>query len=202
VPILLPALVAIPLKVDIVSLWAMGAMTLLPVVLLSSPLVALSRRAATLLLALAVAFPILMVLAAPVIAIVIHREGVSNNATHYRLVAAAVDKAWRETTDAPLRLVGSQTNLVNGTVFYLPSRPSTLDIMGPQATPWADEARVAREGVALVCPALDQPCVRMLEARAARAPAAKRSEVELSRTHLGVADAPTRYVIGIVPPQR
>jgi 4-amino-4-deoxy-L-arabinose transferase-like glycosyltransferase len=202
VPILLPALVAVALKVDIVSLWAMGAMTLLPVVLLSSPLVTLSRRAATLLLTLAVAFPIVMVVAAPFIAVAIHREGVPNNATHYRLVAAAVDKAWRETTAAPLRLVGSQTNLVNGVIFYLPSRPSTLDIMGPQATPWADEARVTREGIALACPALDQPCMRMLDARAARAPAAKRSEVTVSRTHLGVADAPVRYVIVIVPPQR
>ena len=200
-PILLPTLAALALKAGIVSLWAMGAMTLLPVVLLSSPLVTLPRRAAVLLLALALAFPVAMTLAAPVIAIVIHREGVPNNAAHYRLVAAAIEKAWRAATDKPLRLVGSQTNLVNGVVFYLASQPSTLDIMGPQVTPWADEARVTREGIALVCAEADPFCMQMLNARAARVPAARRSVVEISRSYLGVADAPVRYVIVIVPPQ-
>ena len=42
-PLLLPALAAMLAKVEIVSLWAMSAMTLLPVVLLSSPLVTVTR---------------------------------------------------------------------------------------------------------------------------------------------------------------
>jgi 4-amino-4-deoxy-L-arabinose transferase-like glycosyltransferase len=41
-PLILPALATVLMKVEIVSLWAMSAMTLLPVVLLSSPLVALA----------------------------------------------------------------------------------------------------------------------------------------------------------------
>ena len=49
-PLLLPALAAVLAKVEIVSLWQMGAMTLLPVVLLASPLVAVSRAAAVRLL--------------------------------------------------------------------------------------------------------------------------------------------------------
>ena len=73
-------------------------MTLLPVVLLSSPLVAVSRRALTWLLAAAIAFPVLMVLAAPFIAVWIHREGVPNYATHYRLLAQAIDRTWRAET--------------------------------------------------------------------------------------------------------
>ena len=95
-------------------------MTLLPVVLLSSPLVTVARRAAVWLLAAAIVFPVLMVLAAPFIAIWIHREGVPNYATHYRLLAPAVDKTWRETTKQPLRFLGSYTNIINGVSFYLP----------------------------------------------------------------------------------
>jgi hypothetical protein len=197
-PILLPVLAAIALKVEIVSLWAMGAMTLLPVVLLSSPRVTLSRRAATAVLALAVMFPVVMTLAAPWIAVAIHRAGVPNNATHYRLVARAIERAWRETTDAPLRLVGSQTNLVNGVVFYLGDRPSTLDIMTPQVTPWADPARVAREGIAYVCAADDFAC---MQAVANRAASARRFDVQISRTYFGVGDASVHYVIAIVPPR-
>ena len=46
-PLILPWFAALAFKVDIVSLWAMCAMTLLGVVLLSSPLVRVSRRATT-----------------------------------------------------------------------------------------------------------------------------------------------------------
>ncbi len=60
-PLLLPALATALMKVEIVSLWAMSAMTLLPVVLLSSPLVTVPRRAAVWLLAAAIVFPVLMV---------------------------------------------------------------------------------------------------------------------------------------------
>src|SRR5260370_20049295 len=112
----------------------MCAMTLLAVVLLSSPLVGVSRRAALWLLGFAIVFPLLMVAASPVIAIVIHREGVPNYATHYRLLAAAVDRAWRETTGKPMRYFGSYTNVLNGVSFYLKDRPSTLELAEPLPT--------------------------------------------------------------------
>ena len=196
-PLLLPALAAVVAQVEIVSLWQMGAMTLLPIVLLASPLVTVARAAAVRLLAFALAFPPLMVLAAPVIAIVIHREGVPNYATHYRLVADAVDRFWRATTDKPLRFVGSYTNLVNGVSFYLPSRPATLEINEPAVTPWADPESVARAGIALVCPEPETACMEKLNARGRGLP---RHAVTLSRRHFGVADTPVRYVIIIVPP--
>src|SRR5260370_40041845 len=97
----------------------MCAMTLLAVVLLSSPLVRVSRRATLWLLGLGIVFPLLMALASPVIAIVIHREGVPNYATHYRLLAAAVDRAWRQTTGKPMRYFGSDTNVLNAVSFHL-----------------------------------------------------------------------------------
>jgi 4-amino-4-deoxy-L-arabinose transferase-like glycosyltransferase len=197
-PLILPALATVLMKVEIVSLWAMSAMTLLPVVLLSSPLVALPRRATVWLLAAAIVFPLLMVAASPFIAVWIHREGVPNYATHYRLLAEAIDKTWRETTNAPLRYVGSYTNIVNGVVFYLPGRVSTLDIVGPSATPWADEASVARAGIALVCPEAEAICMHFLNARAGNLP---RHAVTLSRKHWGVGDKPMRYVIVVVPPK-
>jgi 4-amino-4-deoxy-L-arabinose transferase-like glycosyltransferase len=197
-PLILPALATVLMKVEIVSLWAMSAMTLLPVVLLSSPLVALPRRATVWLLAAAIVFPLLMVAASPFIAVWIHREGVPNYATHYRLLAEAIDKTWRETTNAPLRYVGSYTNIVNGVVFYLPGRVSTLDIVGPSATPWADEASVARAGIALVCPEAEAICMHFLNQRAGSLP---RRAVMLSRRHWGVGDKPMRYVIVVVPPK-
>jgi len=164
--------------------------------------VRVSRAAAVRLLALALAFPLAMTLASPLIAIVIHRQGVTHYATHYRLVAQAVERAWRASTDQPLRLVGSYTNLVNGMAFYFAERPSTFEIETPHHTPWADAARIAREGIALACPAAEARCLRPMAALAARAPSARRSEVEIARSHLGVADTPVRYVIVVIPPER
>jgi hypothetical protein len=196
-PLVLPALAAMLFKVEIVSLWAMCAMTLLPVVLLSSPLLTVTRRAATWLLAAAIVFPVLMVLAAPFIAVWIHREGVPNYATHYRLLAQAIDRIWHANVNAPLRFIGSYTNIINGVSFYLPDKPSTLDIVDPPSTPWSDAASVARSGIALVCPEPEALCMHFLNQRAGDLP---RHAVTLSRRHWGEPDKPVRYIIVVVPP--
>ena len=210
-PILLPALAAVVARSDITPLWTICAMTLVPVVLLSSPLLVVRRAIAVRVLALAIVFPLLMTAVSPVIAIVIHRNGVSNDATHYRLLAGAMDKAWRETSDRPLRLIGSNTNLVNGVVSYFPSRPSAYEMMDPVLTPWIDEARLAREGIAMACRADDPACKRST-ARPPASPAAGSGRVPadrrctsrrftLSRTYFGTADPAVRYRIVTVPPK-
>jgi len=197
-PLLLPAFAAMLFRVEIVSLWAMCAMTLLPVVLLASPLVTVTRQATTWLLAAAIVFPVLMVLAAPFIAVWIHREGVPNYATHYRLLAQAIDRIWHANVNARLRFVGSYTNIINGVSFYLPDKPATLDIVDPPSTPWSDEASVARAGVALVCPEPEAVCMHFLNQRAGNLP---RHAVTLSRRHWGVPDKPVRYIIVVVGPR-
>jgi len=198
-PLILPAFAAMFAKVEIVSLWAMSAMTLLPIVLLSSPLVTAPRRATEWLLAAAVVFPMLVVIASPFIAIWIHREGVPNYATHYRLLAQAIDKTWHGSVNAPLRFIGSYTNIVNGVSFYSADKPSTLDIVDPPSTPWSDETSVKRAGIALVCPEPEPVCMHFLNQRAGDLP---RHAVTLSRKHWGVADRPVRYIIVVVPPAK
>ena len=200
-PLLLPALMAVAAAEKVVSLWAIASMTLLPVVLLSSPGIVIPRVAAIRILAMAVAFPALAVLAAPVVAVVTHFKGVSNYGTQYRLVAEAAGKVWRETTDRPLRLVGSYDNVLNGTVFYFPDRPSTFEIVNPPLTPWTDEARIARDGILLYCPVVENLCMAALNKRAADAPQGRRVEAEISRVFLGIPGPITRYAIVAVPPQ-
>jgi hypothetical protein len=199
-PLLIATVAALLARSEIVSLWSMPALSLLPVVLLSSPLATVPRLDLMRLLALALALPLVALALSPLIATVIHRSGVPNHASQYRLVAAAIERAWRATTDRPLRLVGSYTNLVNGAAFYLADRPSTYDVIGPNVTPWADDARIAREGIALVCPVDDEHCSREADALAARHRAGQRTEVEISRRYLGMSDRPIRYRIITVPP--
>ena len=90
-------LTGILLQVKVGALWTMSGMTLLPVVLLSSPRLTVSRPAAIRLLALAVVFPLLMVAVSPEVATVIHRLGVPHYASHYGLSPDC--RAWRAHTN-------------------------------------------------------------------------------------------------------
>ena len=199
-PLILAAATAIATRAQLDPLWSMSAMTLLPVVLLSSPLVAVKRAAAVGVLALATVFPLVMVAASPVIAFVIHRQGVPNYASHYQLIAQAVEQAWRAQTDQPLRIVGGNRPVVDGSNFYFTGEPATFVLTEPARTPWVDRARIEREGIAIVCPAVETSCVQEMDAYAERY-GAKIEEVTIARRYFGTADTPTQYRIAIIPPR-
>jgi len=199
-PVLLAALGSILIRMKIGALWTMSGMTLLPVALLSSPLVGVRRAAALRVLAFSLAYPLVMVAASPLIAMVIHREGLPNYATHYQLIARAVERAWSERSNAPLRIVGSYAVIVNGIVFYFENRPSTLDIMSPAQTPWVDDERIRREGIVIVCPVPEDYCVEAMNGYAARYPSATIEDVSLARRFFGTPDKPVQYRILTIPP--
>jgi hypothetical protein len=199
-PLLLAALVAVAARADLDPLWSMSAMTLLPVVLLSSPLLKVNRTAAVNILALAIVLPLLMLAASPVIALIIHRQGVPNYASHYRLIAQAVEQAWRTQSDKPLRIVGGNRPVVDGSNFYFAERPATFMINEPPRTPWVDRARIEREGIAIVCPRVEPGCLNELSGYAARY-GGKVEDVILARRFFGTSDTPIDYRIAIIPPR-
>ena len=197
--LLVPVLMALALRTRLATLWTLPMWPMLPALLLSARGLQTTRNAAAGALAAACAFPLIAILLSPAIAYFIHRDGVPNHATHYRQIAAAVEQAWRDATPAPLRLFGSDTTIANGAGFYLRGKPLRIDIGGPQDTPWADDARIAREGIALACGTDDAICMYFLARYAGDA--ARRTGVTLSRSYFGVADTPARYTIAIVPPK-
>jgi Dolichyl-phosphate-mannose-protein mannosyltransferase len=199
---LAPILLALALRTRLATLWTLPMWSMLPALLLSSRHVQATRDAVAGVLIAACAIPLIAVLLSPLIAYVINREGVPNHAAHYRLIAAAVEKAWKETTSAPLRLFGSDTNIGNGSGFYLQRRPLRIDIVGSKDTPWADDVRVASDGIALVCAAQELACMQGLVQYSAGAAGMRRSDVTISRTEYGVGGMAERYVIAIVPPRR
>jgi 4-amino-4-deoxy-L-arabinose transferase-like glycosyltransferase len=198
-PFLFAVLTAVLLQVEIEPLWAISAMTLFPVVLLSSPLVIIPRPAALQLLALAVVFPLIMVAVSPLIAIGVHAAGVPNFESDYRLVARAVERAWRAHSDKPLRIVGSGA-ILNGIAFYFLSQPWTFDVADPSQTPWVSDDRIRSEGMAIVCPETEPFCMRALIGDAVHYHATSDEHVVLARHYLGTYDAPVRYEIVIIPP--
>ena len=201
-PFVLAAAVAVVVQARLDPLWSMSGMTLLPVVLLASPLLTAQRAAAIRFTALAVLFPLLMVAISPAIAVIIHRNALQNNyGTHYQLIAQAVNKAWRQQTGAPLRIVGSLRPVVDGTNPYFPSRPATYAITSTWRTPWIDEDRIKRDGIAIVCPEPEVACMQELHAYAARYGATVVEDVTLARHYFGTVDKPVRYWIVIIPPR-
>jgi 4-amino-4-deoxy-L-arabinose transferase-like glycosyltransferase len=199
-PLVLAALVAVPARADLDPLWSMSAMTLLPVVLFASPLIHVNRTVAVYILAFAMIFPLLLLAASPVIALVIHRQGVTNYASHYRLIAQVVEQAWRGATDKPLRIVGGNRPVVDGSNFYFADPPATFVVTEPMRTPWVDQARIAREGIAIVCPQVEPACLRELNAFVTRY-GGKTENVALARRYFGSSDTPIDYRIAIIPPQ-
>jgi 4-amino-4-deoxy-L-arabinose transferase-like glycosyltransferase len=199
-PLAVAAVVATALRVQVTSLWMMPAATLLPIVLLSSSLVVIQRKAAVTLLAAAVIWPVLMVIAAPGIAMAIHLQGVARHAAHYRFLAGALEERWSASTNKPLKILGSDDYLANGILFYMSGRPLVYYVTAPALSPWVNEARIAREGMALVCPVEDRTCVEALNARSAPADVAP-MEITLVRQYLGVPGRSARYVVSMIPPQ-
>jgi len=204
--LLMPAVIAPLSGLLLVSLWSMSAFALLPVMLLSSPLVAITRRDAVGVLALAVAFPFVMVALAPAIAFAIHSAGPAPASAHGSLLAQPIEQLWRETTDRPLRIFSGFDELTDGASFYMPSHPLAVHVLDGTASA-AMEERIARDGIALLCPARSSVaaadwCAKAAVARARCSPPGKQIEVEVSRRYLGVEGTPARYLIIAIPPRQ
>jgi hypothetical protein len=199
-PFLFAALIAVPLRVEIAPLWAISAMTLLPVVLLSSPLVTISRTATVRLVALAIVFPLVMVAISPLVAIVSRLNSVTNHESHYQLIAQAIERAWYANTEKPLLIIAGTDSLINGTAFYFVGQPLTFDIMNPTLTPWIDGERIGRDGIAIACPETDPFCMQAISYYLAYYRDNKTEDVVIAQRYLGTSDTPTLYKVVIIPP--
>ncbi len=200
VPILLPVAVALVASKSLLSLWNAPALNLLPVILLGSVLVVLTREALTRMAVVVATATGLVVLLSPVVAAVILNRGVENNAAYARLVAFEAERVWKDETGKPLRLIGGPFALANSAAFYLSDRPSTFADFDLSLSPWASEARIARDGMAIICPADDQRCIAVMNEWLARSHT-EPTPVEVARRWLGFESNSARFVIGVVPPR-
>jgi 4-amino-4-deoxy-L-arabinose transferase-like glycosyltransferase len=197
-PLLLPMLGAVVLRTEITSLWSMSAFTLLPVLLLSPQAVVARDIDTRRILSLAIALPVVMLIASPGIAYLTQLKGPPPASAQAPLLAAQVERLWRQATlFQPLRFVGGNQDLAYGVVTYAPDRPRALPDM-PQ--PSADE--LARSGMVLVCFSEDTACKQKAAAQAAGKAGSQTVVSGIARgffRHLGKLQS---YTIVIVPPQR
>jgi 4-amino-4-deoxy-L-arabinose transferase-like glycosyltransferase len=199
-PLLLPFVPALIKGIILLSVWNIPALNLLPVVMLASPRVIVPRVAVQRIASVVIVLTLLIVAAAPVVAFVILKRGVENDAAYARLVMQAAEREWRAVTDKPLRLIAGPFVLVSSAAFYGADRPSTYADFSRYLSSWVDDARIAREGIAVMV-APDSPYLAMTERYLATVPVARRTEVTLTRRWLGFESPPRRFLIAIVPPK-
>jgi hypothetical protein len=60
--------------------------------------------------------------------------------------------------------------------------------------------RIAREGIAIICEAADELCLKEMNKLTAVGSSGRRSEVTLTRHWLGLEGSARRFVIATVPP--
>jgi hypothetical protein len=217
-PLLLPVAGGLAGGIDLAALWSMPGWTLLPILLLSPPQVKLSWANLRGIVAVAVAEPIAMLLAAPAIAIAMHWLGVTPPTAHSRLLADQTERAWHEIALQPLRYVGC--DVADEIVTYASDRPHSLplrlfrgdiaDEVYAEGHGWArtraqqsavSDVELAKSGMALVCSADATDWLQAAAAKAAQEPASRRIDTEISRSFLGIAGRPRRYIIFIIPPR-
>lgn len=198
-PLLLPIVVAVMKHTNLLSVWNEPSIALLPVMMLASPLIKVSRQAAARIAACAVGYTVLALIASPFVAYVLLERGVENNAAYARLLADATEDLWRATSDKPLALVGGRFLLVSPVSFYMPDKPSSFSDFYPYLSPWATPERVAR-GMAIVCEPKDDFCLGAMNGYLGATPGGRRSEVTLTRHWLGLSGPPKRFIIATIPP--
>jgi Dolichyl-phosphate-mannose-protein mannosyltransferase len=200
-----PLLAAIPFALatstGVNALWTMSELSLLGVVLLSSPLIQLKRSAVTIIAVVAIAVTVLALLASPVVAYWKNRHGVENHAAYTRQLAAEVAKDWREVTTQPLRYVAGTGVIVYAAIFYLDSHPLPISVYTRVKLDWNTPDALKRFGVAVICPASSSSCAERRDRLEAGLSFARRIDVVLTSHWLWFDGAPRAYVIDIVPPQ-
>jgi len=190
-PLLLPAMIAPLARTDITSLWSMSALTLLPVLLLSPPAVAIGEACTRRILAAAAALPLVALIAAPIIAVAVQYAGPPPASAQARSLADEIERLWHARSPQPLRFVGGDIEIADAVAAYAADAPRVL----PSEPPASGRAP---SGFVLVCFASDSNCrVKM----AAYSGPKEMIETEITRNFLRVPGRPQRYTILIVAPR-
>jgi 4-amino-4-deoxy-L-arabinose transferase-like glycosyltransferase len=200
IPLLLPIVPALIKNINLLSLWNTPALNLLPVMMLGSAPTVVPRVAVLRIAGVVTVVALLIVAASPFVAFTLLNKGVENDAAYARLLMEATEREWHKNIDKPLKLIAGPFALVSSASFYGKDRPSTYAHFSSYLSPWVDNARIARDGMAIMC--FDtELCLHYMDEVAARYGGGRRADVTLQRRWLGFAGPPARFAITIVPPR-
>ncbi len=191
---------AIFFQLHLSTLWTASMLALFPVVLLSSPLVAITRRTVAGFAAAGLTLTLGALCAAPFVAIASLRSGGEYDSAHMRNLAVEAERAWRDTTDRPLRLVAGPAAHAHVVAYYLADRPLSLTLF-PRLNRLIVDPGIARDGFVVVCPANDRNCADVLMQFAPAGRPAVDREVTSTPSLWGLSGPPRRFIIRTVGPK-
>lgn len=193
----IPIFFALNARLD--SLWTLPFWAAVPALLLAPPQVRVTRGAAAAVIAAAIFVPIVLLIAAPLAALAIHRAGVPNSGAYYAQLSQEADRRWNAGASGPLRYVTGPETLAWGCTFYCRDHPRAFPNFSPIAAPWIDSAAMARDGWVGLCRQADSGCLATARKIAGANPV-RESAVTLTRDLFGYATKPESFVILVVPP--
>lgn len=199
-PVLLPIAASLTLQLEIVALWMIPGLTLLPLVVLSSPRIVIDRRAVKVMLVVATVFSGGLLLLSPWISLAIHLTSTPRPSDHASLLAERLQMEWPALE--PITHVAGEPELAMSVAFYLGGPVRYLPGGAGQLAAQVREAAPNRaiRGVA-VCPSEDLVCVAGLDSAGGQ----RLFEGSLARAwdwRFGrVAGRPVGYVAAAIVPQ-
>ena len=198
-PLLLPAISAPLLDVELTALWVMQAWFLLPILLLMPAEIAVSRDAVIKVAGAVAIMAFVALLASPVLAYVKHTQGAGQGRAYYAPLAAEISQRWHALTPRPLTIVMGDQDFAMGAGFYAPDHPDSVQGFDLATAPWVTPARMAREGFAVIC--TDASCPARAMDLAKNHPGARQETIEVTRRFYGFATAPARFLVVLAPPR-
>jgi hypothetical protein len=201
-----PLLVAIPFALatstSVNALWTMSELSLLGVILLSSPLIQITRSSTSIIAAVAIAVSVLALLASPIVAFWKNKHGIENHAAYTRALAAEVATAWRQSTAQPLRYVASNGVIAYSATFYMEGHPLPISFFTTVNQRWNNLEDLRASGVAVVCPVLDAQCRAARDRFEAAFTVKRRTNVVVVPRWLSFRGEPRTYAVDIVLPRQ
>ncbi len=200
--LLLPALTAPLLRIELTSLWTMQSWFLLPVILLAAPSAKFARSAALRCAGGLLIFTILAVaLVAPALAWINFSRPDRDDRGYSKMLSEEATKTWHARVGRPLTIVLGDNNLAASVEFYSPDHPDAVAFFALKTTPWVTPERMQTEGFAAVCNATDAGCLSQANELASTNPRALSRSVEITPTLFGYRARPAIFIIVVSPPR-
>ena len=199
VSLLTPMAFALALTMEVDAFWNTQCWAMLPAMLMSSPRPVIDRRAAGMVLIAPYIFVALALAVAPVVAVMVLRNGLDHSAIYLQAMSRQADRLWRGASDRPLAYVTGPQALAWACSFYCADRPRALPNFSFHQAPWIERADVLRKGFVALCETSNAPC--MDEARKLAGAAVAEHEVEIRRRAYGFESAPRRFTFVVSPPR-
>jgi 4-amino-4-deoxy-L-arabinose transferase-like glycosyltransferase len=164
-PVLLTMLIALATNVKVDTNFAIGVFPVTPLLLMTTPGYRLDPRARNGLPRGVMAFMAAMLAAAPVLAYVRFAAGIDRADEPRKEAALAMQTIWEKEFGKPLRLVAGGWPYGEEAPFYAAGDVSHYTYLTRAFAPWVTDARLARDGVAVICVAADADCVTLARTR-------------------------------------